>query len=291
MGAVSALGELADAAARDRPAAESQVDAVRRSLDALTPSLRSTADAEAHAAALSAVDGARDAWPVALEQAYRRLRAQAVHHAPEARALPRRVSPHNPYRSAFHAGAGLAAALIHRYVLAPELAFAVAVALSALGLVLELTRRNIPWFNARVMGSGFVRRVSRADEHQRIWSSTYFAWGVTGAMLFAPPLAVQLACVVLGFGDPAASIVGRSAGGPKLLEAKSVGGSLGFLCAGTGFGVIFLLSTSPLPPAAALGLAAAASAAGALAELASRTIDDNLTIPLAAALAATLVLL
>ncbi len=290
VGAVKALGDLVDAVSGRRTDAESSVEPVRLGLAQLEPMLRSEADRTAHAVAVEALEGDRGQWPSSLEQAYRQLRVQAVRHSPAARALPRRVSSHNPHRSAFHAAAGLCAALVHRYLLTPDAALAVAVGLSGVGLALELTRRQLPSFNRSIMASRFVRRVSRAHEHRRIWSSTYFAWGVTATMLFAPPVAVQLACVVLAFGDPSASIVGRHAGGPKLLEAKSLGGSLGFVGAGTAFGFAFLLLSQDLSFGTSLVLAGVASLAGAVAELFSKTVDDNLTIPIAAGLAATLLL-
>jgi dolichol kinase len=213
--------------------------------------------------------------------------ALRVAAGPEAaRAAPRRITRHNPWRSAFHAAGGLAAALAARYLVDARGALAIALGASLVGVVLELGRRRVARFNGWFMQTRFVRAVARPDEHHRVSSSTWFAWGVLGAVLLTPPLAVQVGCVVLAVGDPAASLVGRRAGGPKLLEAKSLGGTGAFVLAGGLSALLFLLATSSLAPLIALRIALGAAGAGAAAELFSRRIDDNLTIPIAAALAA-----
>lgn len=220
-------------------------------------------------------------------------RYDALRSALEARGLrdvvrntPRRITRHNPSRSAFHAAGGIAAAFSYRYLVDFGGALAIAVSASILGIVLEVLRRRVGAFNAWFMHLGFVKKVARPDEHRRIWSSTYFAWGVTAAVVLCSPLAVQVGCVVLAIGDPAASMVGRAAGGPKLLEAKSVGGSLAFLVFGGLAAWGFLAGTSPLPLVEAAQIAFFAAFIGAIAELLSRQVDDNLTIPIAASLAA-----
>lgn len=244
--------------------------------------------ADAARRARGALDDAgedREGWARSLDLSYQELWAAASARG-EAGSAPRRITPHNPWRSAFHALGGIAAALVYRFLLEPTVAMALAGAASLLGLALEVARRRSPAFNRRFMGSGFVRRVARPDEHRRLWSSTHFAWGVTVAVLFTPPIAAQVACVVLGVGDPVASAVGRRAPGPKLLEAKSLGGSLAFVGAAGAAALAFLSFTSDLGLGAAAWVALASAVAGAVAEILSRRIDDNLTIPIAAGFAA-----
>jgi dolichol kinase len=106
-----------------------------------------------------------------------------------------------------------------------------------------------------------------------------------------PKPAIELGTLVLAFGDPAASLVGKRWGKRKLVADKSLAGSLAFflvsavLCAAF---VWWRVPVDSLWQGARLVLAVAA--AGALTELASTKLNDNLSIPLCAGLVAALVL-
>jgi dolichol kinase len=89
---------------------------------------------------------------------------------------------------------------------------------------------------------------------------------------------------VLGLGDPAAAIVGRTFGRHRLADGRSLEGTAAFVVAGSAAAWLVLTSWHPEVPVAATALAAAGG--GAAGELVARRIDDNLVIPIAAAFAA-----
>ena len=95
----------------------------------------------------------------------------------------------------------------------------------------------------------------------------------------------MLGVAVLGFGDPLAAIVGRRFGRTPIRAGRTLEGSLAFVAAGGGAGLVALAVFTPEVPHA-VGVALTAAVSGALAELFSQDVDDNLTIPLAAALGA-----
>lgn len=99
---------------------------------------------------------------------------------------------------------------------------------------------------------------------------------------------------VLAFGDGMATIVGRAAGGPRLPwnPDKGWAGSLAFVVFG-GLGAAVLIAWTlrlplelvPFETARILGVSLALAALLALVESAPTTLDDNLTVPLAGAVA------
>jgi dolichol kinase len=98
-----------------------------------------------------------------------------------------------------------------------------------------------------------------------------------------------LALVVLGLADPAAALVGRRWGNTKLVNNRSLEGSITFAIVGTLASLVTLaIWHADLSWQARLLVALGASVPAALAELASGRIDDNLSIPVAAATGAYL---
>jgi len=88
---------------------------------------------------------------------------------------------------------------------------------------------------------------------------------------------------VLTLGDPVAGWVGRRFGRVQLVRGRTLEGSLAFLAVGFGsaLAVTGLALERPWPELALVALGAAVS--GSVAELLSVRLDDNLTVPLAAA--------
>ena len=99
--------------------------------------------------------------------------------------------------------------------------------------------------------------------------------------------------LVLGFADPAAAIIGRRLGRVKLVNGRTLEGTSAFVIGGavSTFAILASLGSS-LNPALSTGNWAAISFCGALvggiAELFSRRIDDNMSVPWAGALGAWL---
>ena len=193
--------------------------------------------------------------------------------------------PINYTRSIFHAGSGVFS-LVLALVLLPldQLAW-VAGGFAAWGWSAEIARRVSPRANAILM-RGF-KHVAHPSEWNRVNSATWyttalFALTMTGSL---PLMVVPVA--VLAFGDPAAGILGRKFGRTPLVHGRSLEGTSAFVLFGSLTAGITLAIARPEFSLLQVGIVAvAAGLAGALAELFSRSVDDNLSVP-AAAFAAT----
>ena len=91
--------------------------------------------------------------------------------------------------------------------------------------------------------------------------------------------------VVLGFADPAAAVIGRRFGQVRLINGRSLEGTATFFVTAWVTGMAALAVFHPeIPRAGVMCLGAAVT--GAIAELVSRRVDDNFTIPMSVALVA-----
>ncbi len=198
-----------------------------------------------------------------------------------------KISRMNFTRAGFHVGSGIFSALLYHYFLTRPQGIVVISVLVGSFLSMEVARRRWPKFNDFLMASPLIKSIARPHEYVRINSSTYFGIGLLLATITCPKVAVELGCVVLAIGDPVASTLGRRYGSFKLYRDKSWVGFIAFFVAGAAacFAYLALLHPDMANPAR-IGLVAAA--AGAVAELLTTRLDDNLTIPLATALAASL---
>lgn len=192
--------------------------------------------------------------------------------------------PINYTRSIFHAGCGVVSLLLVAYLPLPQLSW-VAGAFAVFAWSSEISRRISPRANAILM-RGF-KHVAHPSEWNRVNSATWyttalFALTLTGSQ---PLMAVPVA--VLAFGDPAAGIIGRKIGRTPLVHGRSLEGTAAFAIVGSLCAAATLWAARPQFDLFALCVISfSAGLAGALAELFSRSIDDNLSVP-AAALAAT----
>lgn len=215
--------------------------------------------------------------------------------------------------------AGFATALRTEQVVVPELRptnyarsfLHAGAAVVCLALIVLLTPRQLPWaagaFALWAWGMETARRVSpRANEwmmrlfdviaHEqerfRVNSATWYMTALVLLALTFSPILAGVSVAVLGFGDPLAGLAGRRFGRIRLVNGRTLEGSLVFVTVGTlaAVGAMHLVGAS-LSPGTTWLTALAAALAGGLAELLSRRIDDNLSIPLSSAAAATLTLL
>ena len=96
---------------------------------------------------------------------------------------------------------------------------------------------------------------------------------------------IMISVAILGVSDPLAAVVGRRYGRTELVNGRSLQGSLTFLGSGVLVsGVLLRLVQPNLSIQDVLFASVCSSLLAALAELFSKKIDDNLSIPLAAAL-------
>ena len=215
-----------------------------------------------------------------------RLRLQPVY---EALAVDLRVldihvpalRPTNYTRNVLHVGGGVVALLLIEWVLTPTLMQAVAGFFVALAWSLELTRRFVPRWNDALMW--VFQLVSHPHEAYRVNSSTWYCTALFLISLTGSPLVCAVAVIVLGCADPAAALIGRRFGNTKLMNGRSLEGTLTFAVVAFVVTVGTVLGFHDVGWTGALIVAACAAPLSALAELVSRRVDDNLSVPLAAA--------
>ena len=237
-----------------------------------------------HYAPQEGVDDARRAWMefrAACQPAYeafaQALRAEGARHVPSLR-------PTNYVRNLYHVANSATIVAAVQVVLTTQ---ARMVAVAAAGFTaawsMELSRRRWPAINTALMR--LFGQVAHPHETHRINSATWYTTALLILALgFSPEVGVA-ALAVLGLGDPAAALVGRRFGRIGLVGGRTLEGSLAFVAFG-GLGALLALALCyPAPLAVMATRALVAAIAGAGAELLCRRIDDNLAIPVAAAIA------
>jgi len=189
---------------------------------------------------------------------------------PELAHLVSRTEGLQPWRRVFHAASGVV------IVFVPFLAgwsrgttlTLLTIALFA-GLALDVTRLRTTRVN-RVFFR-FFSGLASPREARGLASSTWYALGaLVSFTLFPPPLAGG-AILLLAVADPAAGVVGRLVG-RRPFGKGTIEGTATF----------WVVGTAVLVPLVGWPLAALASAAAALSEIAPGLVDDNLVIPVVA---------
>jgi dolichol kinase len=233
---------------------------------------------------LPGADGFRQDWEAlrqAMTPAYERLAVALgsfdIHVPP--------LRPTNYARNAYHAANGLGVLLLIELILPASWMVWVAAAFTALAWSLETSRRVVPQINRFCMW--VFGKLAHPHEAWRVNSATWFVSALLLVASLGDKSLAALAVVVLGFADPAAAIIGRRFGRRRLINGRSLEGTLTFIFIGSVAGLCTLAVFHPeiaITHAAILALTGAT--AGALAELVSRRVDDNFTIPVSVALAA-----
>lgn len=189
--------------------------------------------------------------------------------------------PTNYARNVFHVGSALVALLVLVLAPWPGCATLLAGGLCGTAWSLEIARRKSPRANDRLMR--FFGAVAHAHERHRVNSSTWYLTALLLLSVLVEPAVSAIAVAVLGFGDPAAALIGRRFGRTRLRAGRSLEGSCGFVAAGSL--VAFAVASLLLPGTFGVHLliAVVAGVTGAVVEMFSTSVDDNLTIPLAVA--------
>ncbi len=185
----------------------------------------------------------------------------------------RRTEGVQPWRRMFHMGCGVGmAVLVHR--MGPDSAVPAASLAGALGAALLLDWVRL---RSRAANTAFFRwfsALASPREARGVASSTWFLTGALAVLVVAPHRVFAPALLVLALADPAASVVGRLWGKRRLGKGSW-----------EGTGAFFLVAAAVLTPFAGLPGALASALVVAVAEVLPSGIDDNLTVPLATALA------
>ena len=192
------------------------------------------------------------------------------------------LRPTNYSRNVFHVGSAICVMLlIEVFMTSNQLAW-LAGSAAAMGWTLEIARRRSRQVNELLMW--VLGPVAHPHERHRVNSSTWYTTALLILSLTVGPMLGALAVIVLGAADPAAAIVGRKFGRTKLLADRTLEGTSAFVVAGTLASLVVMAIFHPdLSWTQMLLIGGAASLVGGIAELVSKRIDDNFSIPLAAA--------
>jgi len=145
----------------------------------------------------------------------------------------------------------------------------------------ELCRRRWPALNRALMR--MMGAVAHPHEHWRINSATWYSSAIFLLALTQEPIVQVSGVMILGVSDPLAAIVGRRYGKHKLVHGRSLEGSLTFLISGWIAATTLLMALHPLTFGTAAMIALGGALPATFAELFSRRIDDNFSIPVSAA--------
>lgn len=199
------------------------------------------------------------------------------------------IRPSNLKRSLFHVSCALFILLMIEMVPSFSWMFWIALGYFIFCWSAEGLKRLHPRLKARIMK--LFATIAHPHEYDTINSATWYGVALLLLSLTNPTVGV-IGVTVLGVADPAAAAVGRSYGRIRLPGNRTLEGSLGFFVAGT---LSTALALSWLHPLGSLGatfwVAACAALAGAIGELLGKFPDDNLTVPVFAALGGYLALL
>lgn len=192
------------------------------------------------------------------------------------------LRPTNYARNLYHVLSGFFAIWLIEWVLPTSWLLPAAGGCAALAWTFEIGRRRSSWVNRLLMAA--FRPFAHPHEAWRINSATWFTSSLVILALTGRPVVASTALVVLALADPAAALVGRRFGTIKLVNGRSLQGTLTFFVVGAIASLALLSWLHPeLGPMPVLAMALAGSAGGAIAELFARRVDDNLSIPVSVA--------
>lgn len=174
-------------------------------------------------------------------------------------------------------------------VLNPAGAIVLATAFAILAWTLEVTRRRNPEWNAFLM-----RHLGPIAHKHEVYSINSATWFCTGLAVIAPFFAfptLAVAVASIGFGDPAAGFVGRRFGSTKLINDRTLEGTVAYAVVSFASAWAILSIWHPdIASGRAVAAAFVGAITGALTELFCRKVDDNLAVPVMVSLAVGYVL-
>lgn len=180
-------------------------------------------------------------------------------------------------RKLWHMATGLIGlALYYRSHLTIESMAAILLIVSACAFLVEYTRLRNEKVNQLVM---FVLKpVMRESEKNSVSGLPFYALGVSLSLFFFPERIAILSVLFLIFADPIASFCGILYGRDKILPNKSLQGTI------AAFSVCYIVTLvygliHASPSMGLLMFSIFAGMIGAVSELCSQFVDDNLCIP------------
>jgi len=201
-----------------------------------------------------------------------------------------RLKPKNYTRNVFHLFNSLWAVLLYELVFEKQTMLYIAGSFLVLAIGMEVLRRLSPDWNHRFCNEVFGS-ISRPHEEHNITAATWYTLALFIGVITMPKHAIAAGTLMLGVGDPIASIVGKAWGKRKLWNGKSLEGTIGFaLSSSVALMILFSLACPQLSLQSRLIITAVVALCGALTELFTGKLEDNFTIPLVGGSVATLCL-
>jgi dolichol kinase len=269
--------------------AEEKHKEIRESLKGMSERLRAYADELGERPDMKALKERRDSLARSYEELLLELRNRRIARA-AALTQSRQLKPVNYARNLYHAANALVAVSLYHLVLTREQALWVLGTIFAVFGTLEVTRRFSDRWNDFLVDKVFGA-ISRPSERYRVNSATVYLLALMIITFSFPKLPVEAAILVLGLGDPMASLIGKRFGRRKLFRDKSLAGTLAFFAtAFVAVSILLGLSAAGLSPLRVVLAAGGIAAVGAATELFSSRIDDNFSIPIACAVVGALLL-
>lgn len=193
------------------------------------------------------------------------------------------LKPRNYWRNLFHAGNGALGAILYSFFLSKSQALLILGAMLIVVVALELSRKLSSRWNDFLVDRIFGL-VSRPKERHTINSASWYLLALVISVAFFSQEAVVTGLLVLGFADPAASLVGKKWGSVKIRGQKSLQGALGFAVTAMVFaGVYAHWAMLPLEAFGFVAYVTCVGAVGTLAELFGDRVDDNFGVMLSVA--------
>lgn len=234
-----------------------------------------------------------------LREAWMSFRASAVpayeELASSLKALDMRVPslrPTNYMRNVFHVGIALACIGIVQLVpqltsLGFWLVTIIAWSFALSGWALEIGRTQSERINAWCMAA--FKHVAHPHEAHHVNSSTWYTTALALIALTHSPMLCSIALAILGVADPAAAIIGKRFGRTRFANGRSLEGTTAFVIVGTAGALASVLLLHPeISVANGAILSVSAALVAGITELNLKRIDDNLAVPVSAAIAATI---
>lgn len=182
-------------------------------------------------------------------------------------------------RKLWHILTGLSGLAVYYFLSLDEMFVAhFLMSLAFVGFALELIRLKFEKVN--VLAIKFMGLFMRESEKTKMSGLPFYALGVSLALYFYPFDIAMMAILFLIFADPISSYFGVLFGKEKIVKNKSLQGTTaGFITCYT-IALIYLLVVAQIAPGMQLLVfSLAAGVVGAVSEIFSIYIDDNLTIP------------
>ncbi len=192
------------------------------------------------------------------------------------------LRPTNYTRNLFHVACGVVALVCTQYLFSSQTMVFVAGSFALSAWTCEVLRKFNPKINKLLMQ--LFSPIAHPHEHYRVNSATWYTTALFVLSLLMPKMICTISVVVLAVGDPIAAFIGRKFGKHRISAGRSLEGCLSFVV----FSGLMVLTVLRLyyPQLTWLQmslLAFSGALSGSLAEILSKKIDDNFSIPLTVA--------